>query len=609
MAPSYPTCFLLLLSFWALRALAQAPADPLKDFCRRYGHQTAIIDRKLYIDGGWLYANPISRNPTPVINRGLLYNDLDEISDGMPKQHANLTKNSSVPAVAGGTLWEDEVNKVFWLYGGEFQSAPSPFELWGYDVILNQWNLSDAGTAATSPIQRVSYGAGVSVNDIGRGYYYGGYLNNLTNPLWNGPQIATSNLIIFDMEDHKLTNNTGYDNMGRAEGTMVYIPASGAGLLVYFGGVTFPYGNETAVAAPLDTILIYDIGDASWHSQAATGEIPEQRRKFCGGATWAQDRSSYQVYIYGGFGFAENATGFDDVYVLTMPAFEWVKWYPEKPGPGAPHGLLTCNVIENSQMMVMGGNFTNTTECDVPKIQGQHNLNLGQYNRDNAKWFQYLPNVTEYLVPPEILQITGGSPRGGATKKSPSNGWDDNRVATYFGQLAPNSSRTPTRAIPTQTAIPVVPVTPPSKKRNIGAIVGGAVGGVAVLAFAAGLIFFFLRRRRSNQQPQPTPVPTATDYSSVQSPISKYATESKFTVVDPNYTTPVLSPNLSSHSPVHSNAHSQPYSTPPPVQTTQPMYHPAHAPEPIEYYPPPDGSRPNLAHLGSSEMPTIRSPP
>lgn len=165
----------------------------------------------------------------------------------MPKQHANLTKNSSVPAVAGGTLWQDEVNKVFWLYGGEFQSAPSSFELWGYDVILNQWNLSDAGAASTSPIQRVSYGAGVSVNEIGRGYYYGGYLNNLTNPLWSGPQIATSNLIIFDMDDNKLTNNTGYDNMGRAEGTMVYLPASGAGLLVYFGGATFPYANETAV--------------------------------------------------------------------------------------------------------------------------------------------------------------------------------------------------------------------------------------------------------------------------------------------------------------------------------------------------------------------------
>lgn len=49
-------------------AIAQAPQHPLDDFCRRYGHQTAVIDRKLYIDGGWVYANPIPDNPIPTIS-------------------------------------------------------------------------------------------------------------------------------------------------------------------------------------------------------------------------------------------------------------------------------------------------------------------------------------------------------------------------------------------------------------------------------------------------------------------------------------------------------------------------------------------------------------
>jgi len=52
-----------------LPALGQSPANPLTNFCRRYGHQTAVIDNKLYIDGGWLYANPISENPQPVISK------------------------------------------------------------------------------------------------------------------------------------------------------------------------------------------------------------------------------------------------------------------------------------------------------------------------------------------------------------------------------------------------------------------------------------------------------------------------------------------------------------------------------------------------------------
>ncbi len=38
---------------WCLSAgLAAAQYDPLNDFCRRWGHQSAVVDRKLYIDGG-----------------------------------------------------------------------------------------------------------------------------------------------------------------------------------------------------------------------------------------------------------------------------------------------------------------------------------------------------------------------------------------------------------------------------------------------------------------------------------------------------------------------------------------------------------------------------
>jgi hypothetical protein len=49
------------------------------------------------------------------------------------------------------------------------------------------------------------------------------------------------------MIKNSFTNNTAIDSTGRAEGTMVYIPASGSGLLIYFGGVQYPYGNETAI--------------------------------------------------------------------------------------------------------------------------------------------------------------------------------------------------------------------------------------------------------------------------------------------------------------------------------------------------------------------------
>ena len=54
------------------------------------------------------------------------------------------------------------------------------------------------------------------------------------------------------MNSSTISNTTGYDNIGRAEGAMLAIPASAGGMLVYFGGVSFPYGNSTEV--PMDML-------------------------------------------------------------------------------------------------------------------------------------------------------------------------------------------------------------------------------------------------------------------------------------------------------------------------------------------------------------------
>ena len=47
----------LILSF-VLLSIQQN--DPLKDFCRLFGHQTAVVDRRLYIDGGSVNWAPIT---------------------------------------------------------------------------------------------------------------------------------------------------------------------------------------------------------------------------------------------------------------------------------------------------------------------------------------------------------------------------------------------------------------------------------------------------------------------------------------------------------------------------------------------------------------------
>ena len=133
-----------------------------------------------------------------------------------------------------------------YLYGGEYSDVPQPFSLWGYDTALNQWN--ETAPPQSSIPEWVAWGAGTTIGARAEGYYYGGYSTNLTTPGWSGLPWATNSLLKYDIIHNFWTNNSGPDTIGRAEGVMVTIPASKEGLLVYFGGVTFPYENTTEVA-------------------------------------------------------------------------------------------------------------------------------------------------------------------------------------------------------------------------------------------------------------------------------------------------------------------------------------------------------------------------
>ncbi len=57
------TFFASILLAFCFVQIALAELDPVKDFCRRFGHQTALIDRKLYIDGGLINYNPMRAIP------------------------------------------------------------------------------------------------------------------------------------------------------------------------------------------------------------------------------------------------------------------------------------------------------------------------------------------------------------------------------------------------------------------------------------------------------------------------------------------------------------------------------------------------------------------
>jgi hypothetical protein len=213
----------------------------------------------------------------------------------MPQLYANLTKNASIPSVSGGTLWADNINKRFYLFAGEYYQQPPPpqFTLWSFDAIYNTWE--SFGSPAQDDIAGVSYGAGVSVSETGEGYYYGGWKSNNTMPGWTSPPQARSELVKYSMDSNTWSTDPGPDLVGRAEGAMVFIPVEDGGMLVYFGGVQDPYGNGSWVGQPMENILLYDVLSSKWYTQSATRMVPPMRRRFCAGATWAADQSSYNM--------------------------------------------------------------------------------------------------------------------------------------------------------------------------------------------------------------------------------------------------------------------------------------------------------------------------
>lgn len=118
----------------------------------------------------------------------------------------------------------------------------------------------------------------------------------------------------------------------------------------------------------------------------------------------AADRSSFNIYIYGGYdGVNVSATPSDDVYILSVPSFTWVKAYS---GDGAVHGRSghKCIKVYADQMFVLGGSYAGNPEQELGgSILQVFNLNTLRFQDT------YDPtNYSDYEVPSLITAQIGG---------------------------------------------------------------------------------------------------------------------------------------------------------------------------------------------------------
>ncbi|CAH0021846.1 unnamed protein product [Clonostachys rhizophaga] len=502
------------------------------DVCLRWAHQAANVNGTLYIYGGEAREEEDQHENT--WNNNFLTLDLSSDWSVDSPALVGLEKPNGPPAVALGYLWQDYNN--LYLYGGQFSDSPytepAPESIWRYSISSKSWtefsnpktsegNYSDS---AGEPVHRASEGAGASVPELGLSFYFGGHLDWATTPGWSRDieRVYLKSLLEF--------THPGYANSGvnalrgkgagqsgafrnitstpvqqnnfpeRADGVLVYVPGWGElGVLIGLAG-----GTAEDFTYDLRRLDVYDIASSQWFHQETSGEIPSVRVNPCATVASAPDASSFQIYLFGGQNLQPygNQTQYNDMFILTIPSFTWIKVEPSNntPGPRAGH---TCTMW-NGQIVVVGGYIGNDYKCDSPgihvfdasKLKWKDTFAAGDHPPDFHADNMVLAASNGYSVPDPVQKVIGGSEQGGATVTTPASGpATDGPFATG---KPPVFTVTQSGGITT-----VTPTSGPGSGQDEpevspGLVATGVIAGIAgVLAFYLGFCAWLYRRQVS----------------------------------------------------------------------------------------------------------------
>ncbi|KAK6350870.1 hypothetical protein TWF718_004052 [Orbilia javanica] len=498
---------------------------------------SAIIRDQLYINGGRLKRANITGTGAPQIE----VNDIPTLS-----YYLNLGTGfniTEVPFQTVDTPFAQVTNgfmaandNSFWLYGGlladtdSIQSFPAADNVQVYDVYRQGperiWQQGwQVGPILSNDVNRyVAGGAGVNVRELNTTYYFSGARHKNWGEIRGpdarprySPNVTSSQFISADLTEQvrtKWTNTTlPSPARPRVDAEMVYVPAGKLGALIVIGGVTrsewqiqvpgedpdvYQAAVESAIETGpsfLQTVDVYDINDKKWYLQNTTGDIPPTGlAQFCTTVASSEDGKSHHIYIYGGYpgqSLTRPITYYDTVYVLSVPAFEWIKVLDGSPTT-ARKGHKCVKPLPD-QMFIVGGAPSSSSRCiDIVRI-----LNLNKLEFVS----EYTPSTYEaYKVPQAIRDVVGGDENGSATKTA--SRWaaptleamfvtesPPQRAATFYPYPSQPADSTPTISIiQTKSETPkfVYPVV--------------AVCIVVVLAIIGGCIAFFCIRRRRRRQ-------------------------------------------------------------------------------------------------------------
>ncbi|PKX88951.1 uncharacterized protein P174DRAFT_471381 [Aspergillus novofumigatus IBT 16806] len=468
---------------------------------------------------------------------GLLYylnlaTSFDTTTSNLTALFGNLSKaggiaNNIAPTYRDGVMFAND-NELY-LYGGllrltDSQDPPADnavlgYERYQYGPERESWQPGFIIDNLDSGVTRyATNGAGVSAPSEKLGFYFSGMRGKDWGPVYaddESANVTSDRMIKVDMSSMR---ENKWSNLSlptyvppRANAELVWIPVAESGVLVAIGGVIIPatiFSSEGLTSAQqnaskrasqgfMETVSVYDVSGDKWYLQNTTGDIPPQLTQFCSVYASAADGSSHNIYIYGGYdGLSTENTPSDDVYVLSLPSFSWIKLY----SGNSIHGRSGHRCVKPypDQMLVLGGVRLNPTHCLDGGVIRVFNLNTARFQ--NA----YNPKVwSEYKVPDLVTAVIGGDSRGGATKVSPTS-WTNSSLADLFKTKYTKTISTWYPYNSTTSGSPTIaPVADKGSSfpRWAGAIIGVILG---LLLITAAAIFWCLRRRRKLHESRST---------------------------------------------------------------------------------------------------------
>lgn len=323
----------------------------------------------------------------------------------------SLNTNDEPPPINSPALWSQQDKDRMYRWGGSIGRLEDMEEddvaLWAFEPQLQgkagtgTWRKAEPANADVfDKIMGTADGAAASCDN--KGFWIGGEGRISTDPRFadveNDKRVAVPGMLMYDMETQEWANVTTVP-LSQPHGVILGADAacvkdSAAGTIVIpLGGVrTSPTDVDVEVKyMPMDNITFWHADTQLWLSQTAGGDVPLAREYPCV-VEATSINGTHEIFMYGG----SNSTGttLGDMYVLTLPGFQWFK--VDALDEPAVRLYNACVRVGNRQMLSSGGmSMEWNWDSSDPWVQA-----LGIFDMTELRWkTSYDAQADEYESP------------------------------------------------------------------------------------------------------------------------------------------------------------------------------------------------------------------